>query len=266
MSGLRRYGTFDQLHVPVDDSGLRLGGKPLRDYGISLLLGGVEIGSAESVASFVSVPGRAGSVNRTLVDESGHAYVGRRTITMHIAATGSELDAWEAKIALGALDGTETTLEWGVMPGHYTGFLTVGDWTDEYTSGGVYHHSTCDLTMQADPYLVGDPRSFPISTDAVSVFIRGNRPAWPIIVAQPPQGTKRLYVTLGGSQIVYALPETVNGAQTLTIDCGQRTSTLASNAIFPSVDSDYPPLTPGPTTAEISAGTATVTYRPLYHI
>lgn len=254
-------GTFDRMRVPVDQSGLRLGGRPISDYGISLLLGGIEIDAAEASTDFVNVPGLSGSVNRTLLDESGHAYTDRRTITMHVATTGRETEAMETKIMMGGLDGTETTLEWGALPGHYEGFLTVGAWTDVYGHGGVYRHSTCDLTMLANPDLIDGPREFAVGTTQRGVWIRGNRPSRPVIVAIPPVGTKRFYTTVNGMQLVYDLSG-VDGAKKLVADCEQRQSTYGSAIVFPTVDSDYPVLTPGVVQSQVSAGTATVTYRP----
>lgn len=258
-------GAFNRMRVPVDQSGLRLGGKPIRDYGLSLLLGGVEIDAASAVTDFVTVPGMSGSTNRTLMDESGHAHANRRSIVMHVATTGNELDAWETKLAVGAFDGIETTLEWGVMEGHYEGFLTVGAWTDVYGHGGVYRYSTCDLTMLANPDLIGAARSFALSTTAVRVFIRGNRPSPPVIMAVPPSGTVRLYITVGASQLVYNLSNP-NGVKKLRVDCSTRRATFDGVEVFPTVESDYPTLAPGLVDAQISAGTAAVVYQPHYRI
>lgn len=258
---LMPLGVFDRRCIPVDQSGLRLGGKPIRDYGLNLLLGGVEIEAASASTDFVNVPGLSGSVNRTLLDESGHAYTDRRTITMHVATTGREPEAVETKLMLGGLDGTDTTLEWGSLPGRYEGFLTVGTWSDVYGHGGIYRHSTCDLTMLANPDLIGDARSFDLSTTERGVWIRGNRPNRPVIEALPSSGTKRFYITVNGMQLVYNLTN-ADGARKLLVDCDGRESTYGGVPVFPTVDSDYPVLTPGTVLGQVSAGTATVTYHP----
>ncbi|TPF87451.1 hypothetical protein BW13_00970 [Bifidobacterium sp. UTCIF-37] len=266
MSQLRRYGTFDRLRIPVDDSGLRLAGKPISDYGISLILGGVEIDVGDPVSDFATVPGMSGSVNRSLRDASGHTFTDRRTITMHVATTGSEMDAWETKVTLGSLDGMDMTLEWGVMPGWYEGYLTVGAWTDEYGHGGIYRYSTCDLTLLAQPDLIGRvPLGFEFGVTPVSAHVKGNRPSRPTIRAVPPADTKRLYLTIGGTALIYDLTN-ADGARELVADCENRSSTFGGTVIFPTVDSDYSALVPGVITASTSAGTASLTYRPRYRI
>lgn len=263
---LMPLGVHNRLSLPVDRSGLRLAGRPIRDWGLWLLLGGVEIDAPDKTTDFVNVPGMSGSVNRTLLDESGHAYADRRTITMHVATLGNLQDAIETKQAVGALDGIDTTLEWGGLPGHYQGFLTVGAWTDTWGSGGVYRHSTCDLTMLADPDLVDEPRTFDLTVgDPRHVWVKGNRPSRPVITATPPRDTKRLYITVGARQLVYDLPGT-DGAKTLVADCENRSTTYGDAVVFPSVDSDYPVLTPGEVPSQLSAGTGSVTYHPRWRI
>lgn len=236
---------------------LKINGRTLMDYGADPTDGIVRVGDARPRTSMTEVPGRAGSLDLSLTDETGRAYEPRRTLEFDAVIVGDGLEAIETKIRLAELNGIEVTISWDNLPGQWHGRCRVGQYKDTFL-GRRFAKSVVTFTVDADPYLHGAMEFFSIDTTPAILHAHGNRPSPPIIRTIPPAGTKRLYITVNDRQLVYNLE--ADGVKTLVADCGMRRTAYGDAPVFPSIDSDYPMLIPGENTANITAGTATVSY------
>lgn len=258
---MSRYGVHDSSRLPVDDSGLTLNGRPLSDWHLWLLSDGVSLAAPEQVTSLAETPGAQGAADMTLRDEAGYPYYRRRDLTMSWCTTGDEPEYWETRARLAMLDGTEVTVGWPCWPGVARGLLTVGDWTTTLAHGGAFEKAVCEPVFSCDPCLYGPRMYFEAGTAAVVAYVEGNRPSHPTISIVPPEGTRRIYLTVNDRQLVYNLD--ADGRTTLTVDCAARSSVYGAAPIWPSVDSDYPVLLPGANRASVSAGVMRIEYVPM---
>lgn len=237
---------------------LRINGRTLMEYGADPTDGIVRVGEAKPRTAYATVPGRAGSLDLSLTDDTGRAYEDSRTLEFDAVVVGDALQAMETKQALAALNGTIVRLDWENLPGYWTGRCSIGAYTDTFL-GKRFAKSVTTITVTTDPYLTGRNEYFEIDTTPKKLWVHGNRPAPPVITLTPPAATKRLYVTINDRQLVYNLTD-ADGVKQLVADCDSKTSLWNGKAVFPSVDSDYPVLLPGFNTASVTAGTARIDY------
>lgn len=233
---------------------LRINGKTLPEYGADPTDGIVRVGRAEPRTVFTDIPGRTGSLDLSLTDDTGRAYESSRTLEFDLVIVGDGMEALETKRELAGLNGAVVRLDWENLPGYWTGRCSVGAYTDTFL-GRRFVHSVATVTITANPWLIGPGEYWEVGTTPVKIWVHGNRPSPPTITMTPPSGTKRLYVTINDYQLVYNLTD-ADGAKKLVADCDTKTSLWNGNAIFPSVDSDYPILVPGFNSASVTAGTA----------
>lgn len=254
------------LHMPtpsVDD--VRLDGTPLERVMLGVGKDGITVGKSDQSISTESIPGRNGVLDVTLEDETGAAYAGMRTITATLFTAGGEDDIFAAKSWLGALNGRNTTLSWRDMPGEWRGRLSVGEWFDVVTHGGVLQVSTVEISMSAMPCLYAPPRSATLHAGATSIHVRGNRPAWPTITLAPSNGARSVRVEDGHGHAIElaATGQTLTGSITISTDPDGRECRINGNLKAPTLESDYFPLLPGLQTLTLANCSGSLEYEPL---
>lgn len=258
-----RWSVFNRLDKPAHDQGLTLNGLPLSEWGLMLLDSGLELQSPESRVTSKEMPGLHGVLDTTLLDETGRPYLGQRECVIHVATTGDEPEYMETRASIMRLMGETVTVGWRTWPGTGSGRLTVGDWSVQRDWHGRFAWAGVDLTVLMEPFLEGMAHEFVATVSDSTVYVDTDGPVRPTITSVPPNGTKRLYLTVGGRQLVYNFPGNGAGGNTpLVVDCENRQSTFGGTPIFPTIDSDYPVLLPGVNHVQTSAGEMTVTYRP----
>lgn len=237
---------------------LRIDGRTLMDYGADPVDGLIRVGEASPRTSMVEIPGRSGSLDLSLEDDTGRAFEPRRTLEFDAVIVGDGLEAIETKQSLADLNGRIVRVDWEHLPGYWKGRCRVGAYTDTYLVRR-FAKSVVTITVDAEPYLYGDSEYFDIGVSGDRFWVHGNRPSPPTITTVPPSGTKRLYLTVNSRQLVYNLTG-ADGVRKLVADCDEKASTYGDTPVFPSVDSDYPMLVPGYNNASITAGEMRVEY------
>ena len=254
------------LHMPtpsVDD--VRLDGTPLEKVMLGVGKDGITVGTSDPSISTESIPGRNGVLDVTLEDETGAAYAGTRTITASLYTAGGEDDIFAAKSWLGALNGKNTTLSWRGMPGEWRGRLSVGEWSDVVTHGGMLQVSTVEVSMSAMPCLYAPTRKATLRNGANRIHVRGNRPAWPTITLTPSNGAKSVRVDDGHGHSIQlnATGKTLSGSITISADPDSRACRINGNLKAPTLESDYFPLLPGLQSLTLTNCSGSLAYEPL---
>ncbi|KFI56596.1 hypothetical protein [Bifidobacterium callitrichos] len=265
-------------YVPRDTSML-IDGRPLSDWACIIGSDGVQVAAVESRTSYVSVPGRHGRIDQTLRDPMGHAYDDGRDITINLTMLASAYDRPRLMADLGGLHGRHVAIAWPSMwLGEYRGTLQVGEWQDVFSPAG-YVYSSGMLTLHTDDALQHGRRTRVTLAWGTNRFsIDGNRPAWPVITLQPDPTAETVSIAIGGRTIAYrftrAQTRTITSVSIqpageytgslLTIDCAAETSTYGSNPIQPTLDSDYPMLSPRLVEATVTGAGGWIEYEPLW--
>lgn len=245
----------------LDKSHLTLNGKPLSDYAVFAVAGGITIGEAKPVTTFQSAPGRSGGWDVTLDDTHGYPALQRREITMQIAATGDPMEISEAKTLVGGYSGRSVRVGGLTDFGEFHGRLSISAWEDRHDMTGALKWSTCTLTLDANPYAYGVSQRIDMPVDGAIVHARilGNRPTYPVLHQLvdekvddvTPVATTHMFTV--NNQQVHAY-STLKGAglwdepHELLLDCGNRRTTWQGEAIPIAIDDDYPSMSPGPAT------------------
>lgn len=124
---------LDKSHISID-------GKPLSDYAVFAVAGGITIGDAKPVTMFQSAPGRSGGWDVTLDDAHGYPALERREISIQIAATGDHMEIGEAKTLVGGHNRHSVRVGGLTDYGELRGRLSVGAWEDQYDAAGTLKH------------------------------------------------------------------------------------------------------------------------------
>lgn len=245
----------------LDKSHLSIDGKPLSDYAVFAVAGGIVIGDAKPVTTFQSAPGRSGGWDMTLDDQHGYPALQRREISIQIAATGDPMEIGEAKALVGGHNGCNVRVGGLTDLGEFHGRLYVGAWEDHHDVAGTNKWSTCTLTLDAEPYAYGSAQRIDLPADGKAMHVRilGNRPTYPTLhqlvdekvddVA--PVATTHTFAVNGKQVHAYS---TFKGAglwdepHELLLDCGNRRTTWQGEAIPIAIDDDYPSMQPCPNT------------------
>lgn len=248
---------------------LLLNGHTLDHYFVDSADGWITVGAAEPATAYKTVPGRAGALDLSLVDMTGTAFPGNRTITFEVVASGDDLEITEAKLAVGALAGKQATLQWRTLPGHFAGRLTVGAWTDTHV-GRRAVQSTCTLTLTASPYLIGATEVVELYAGENPRTIKGNsvtRPTLSWTDTDDPNSD----ITKNASFYVKAYPQLKLevswkcGQTPLLADCANRRWTVECHQLVLPLASSWLALPPGDVIICASQA-ATMTYVPYWLI
>lgn len=254
------------------DSGLLLEGKPLSLYGCFLGVDGVQVGESNLDSRYVRVAGSPLSFDVSLHDSQGSLYTGMRQIRVHIACVGDEHDIVQAKAAVGALHGARVRLGWRGLPGEYEGRVSVGVWRDVWAieSGSLSVRgvglvtSSCTLSMEANPYLVGELVRVPFASMVdVDLSVCGNKPTPPTFTLHPVSGVQdiRLYVN-GMTVTVPSSNAAWSTGVTLTVDYERRVALVNSSVVPVSLYSRFDWLRAGVNTVRVEGADGSVSFTP----
>lgn len=253
--------------MPLDDRrGMRLRGRrPIMAQARALAIDGVplcdvmcwledaRLGGATPATALGEVPGRPGGIDLTLSGATGAATPGRRTCEFDIATDAAARDRAHVKFAVGAWAGREVSALYGPMGCELRGRLSVGAWEDAPAI------SRCTLSLDAEPFALGPERSSSAGRLLVGgevwvepmyeLAVRSARPNVDLIV----DGLRVLRVpSASGSWPVGAL---------VSIDCAACSVKVNGQLACPTLDSDWPILTPGAHRVSCDGCDVTVTWR-----
>lgn len=252
--------------IDLRTDAITINGETLDAYGIVPTTGVLSIGAPDYETSYVSIPGRAGSVDLSLTDPFGGALPGRRKIGLAVVGVGTEVDGEEARLRLGAIAGREVTLRYRYQPGAWRGRLTLDDW-DSRMLGSLWVDTATTITLEAEPYMVGDVRSQALTTGANLVRVGGNRPAWPVLTLTPVDGVRTVTVSDGhGHSVEVMADRALATSDTITVDMGTRAAHINGNLSRVDLASDYWPLLPTVDHVTCTNCAGRAEWHPLYNI
>lgn len=256
MAYLTRYrtGSFRVDLSAADAAEVTLDGATLEELGCWPT--SIELAPATATVSTASVPGRHGSVDLTLEDGTGGAYLTNRTLTIGIATDASWGETLaDVKPAIGAFMGRVVEVWASPLGGTMEGRCAVGQWDD---SRGA---SACTLTFDVGPMVSGDAVEVELAEGANAVEVSGNRPALAVYTLTATDGATSISVYDGeGHTLEYSPGASITA--TVTIDCDAQAVYAGSSLVAPTVESDYPVLLPGAATVTLTNCTGALTYVP----
>lgn len=148
----------------------------LHAFGAFVTDEGWSIDKADPQTTTTRLPGMSGVLDSTLEDMNLHAYVGRRTVTIHIATVGDVDEIMETKRRIGAMHGQRQRITGLVPQGAMIGRLEVGAWEDIVGPYGIVG-SECELTLDANPYAYGSQEVFQLALGERRIIApKGNMP------------------------------------------------------------------------------------------
>lgn len=255
-------------YMPGDDTFL-LDGSPLSAWGCFLGAGGVTVGEATPRLIRTTVPGRDGVIDQTLRDRQGRAYDDKgRTIEVDVVLTAGEQDQQAMREALAGLHGMRTSMWWRRMwAGEYRGTLRVGEWDDVFTPGMRYLCSSTTLTLECDDSAQhASTERVSLSTGTNLVTVKGNRPVPPTLTLTPPNTVTQIVVDDGANRLTLRPTVPFTGGQSIVINSGRGVTLVNGNPLAPTLDSDYPLLTPPMTRIGVIGASGRLDYEPLHVI
>ena len=256
MAYLERYrtGTYRVDLTAAEGEEVELDGESLSALGCWPT--SIALGAATATLSTVEVPGRHGTVDLSLEDGTGGAYLSNRTLTLGIATDASWDETLnEVKPAIGDLMGRSVEVWASPLGGTMTGRCTVGEWEDGW---GV---STCELEFDVGPMVSGDAVTVSLASGANTVTIAGNRPALGTLTLAVTRGATYLTVADGNGNILEYNPGVTISA-TIYVDCDAQEVRAGSSLVAVTLESDYPQFLPGEATITLTNCTGTLEYTP----
>lgn len=251
-----------------DKNGFRLNGVDLADYGVFLTSAPV-VDAVEAFTSYTEVPSLNGSMDLTLTDPSGAAYLKRRNVSLPLCAVGTIDDVTVVKRTLGALVGSVVEVYDPYERGRWKGRMSLSSWADRYEPDKVGKVSDVTLTVDAYPFLLMDERT--VDVDMTKTYISYSvRPVWPTLHLEVSGATScaaDVYNSDGVStgHLEWAFSSAYTGK--LTVDCerGMAVKTDGAQAV-PKLASDYPYVPVGTFTVKLVNCTGTMSYTPVVAI
>lgn len=251
------WSTRDRRKLPVDNGRLLLDGRPLGQYGVWAVDTGIELDQAEAVTSYTEIPGRV-SADLSLEDESGHAILQRRTITVHLVTAGTYDECRDSVAQVAALAGKTVTVEDKQWGGHYEGRCSGITTTEKPLHGAIL----IDLAIDADPLLTGPVRTRTLTEGVNRIAPGGNRPAHPTISLTATAGATKISVGDGTRTWTMTPAIPFKGGETLILDTSLQHTTLNGQPAAPDLAADWPILLPKQTTVTLTGATGAITWQP----
>ncbi len=195
------------------------------------------LGDAPPSTAFVDAPGRAGGIDLTLDGPTGAASPARRACEFDIMTDCASHERACVRFALGAYAGRTVEVLFAPLRAALRGRLSVGAWED---SAAV---SACTLILDAEPFALGERRS----SSAGRLTVEGSAWAVPSFELTVRDPRPSIDLVLDGARVM-RVPSAggawPRGAR-LVIDCAERSIRANGNLAAPTLDSDWPVLTPG---------------------
>lgn len=250
---------------PSDDTFL-LDGRPLSAWDCILGEDGVAVGASTTRLTRTSIPGRYGILDQSGRDAQGRAMDDQGIdVTVQLLMLADETDQRSLKASIGALKGMRTSMWWQRMwTGEYRGTLQVGAWEDVWLPGIRYLCSTVTLTLSCDDDLQHAPmRRHRLEAGENTIPVLGNRIAAPTVTLIPDADAASVSLSDGTRTVEYRPATPFDGVRTLTIDCASQTGLYGATPLAPTLDSDWPTLTPDRTVITVANATGWLSYEPL---
>lgn len=215
-------------------SALSIDGAPLAAF--DCWLADARLGDAPPATAHGDMPGRAGGIDQTLTGPTGAALPGRRECEFDIATDcDARRRAW-VRFALGAYIGKTVEALYAPLQACLRGRLSAGAWSD---SSGV---STCTLTLDAEPFALGE-----VKTATSTLVIEGSawaEPVFAITVKSPRANVDLVLDGLRVMRVPSASGQFAAGTR-IAIDSAAHSAKVNGRLACPTLDSDWPVLTPG---------------------
>lgn len=251
------WSTRDRRQLPIDNERILLDGRPLGRYGAWAVDTGIEIDQAQAVTSYTEIPGRV-SADLTLEDESGHAILQRRTITIHLVTAGTMQECRDSLNQIAALAGKTITIEDKAWGGYYEGRCSGLTSTEKPRHGAI----RIDLAIDADPLLIGPTYSKVIAEGTTPIAPKGNRPTHPTIELTAKAGASKISVSDGTRTWSITPANPYQGGEKLVLDTQLQHTTLNGQPTAPDLITDWPILLPKQTEITLTGATGTITWQP----
>ena len=229
---------------------LALDGEPLAAFGC--WLSSYALGEAQPVMSIGEMPGRAGGIDQTLEGPCGEALPGRRECEFVIATHGT--DPMRAMTRLGRLAGKTVEVFVRELNVSLLGRLSVGTWD-------VAGISTCTLALDAEPYALGE-----VKTATSTVNVEGSAWAEPVFDIAVKSARPNVDIVLDGVRVMRVPSASGNfpvGTR-IAVDSSAHTIKVNGNLACPTLDSEWPVLTPGAHAVSCEGCDLAVTWRERY--
>lgn len=270
--GLGNQGIIPRWLVPSDKGRIRINGKRLSDYGLFLHKDGIVFGDSKPRTSYTTIPGRDGSIDVSLRDHAGHLYEDARQITVTVGTTGLESDYIQTKMDCGTFHGSRIEITDDQYPGHWEGIATMGTWEEERNNFGRFVQAKCKITVEAYPFLIGEPKTVDVS-EAAEHYIEGNRLVWPSFDLTTLEAESVVISNTTTKEHLTLPAETQSGkwsaGEKLTVDMREGVVTVGADPYYAvDITSDWWRLQPqqdGGTLKnriELTGATGTMTYTP----
>ena len=237
----------------IQAAALAIDGTALAAFGCWLV--DARIGDAPPSTAYGDMPGRAGGIDQTLDGPGGAAVPGRRLCEFDIATDCDAADRAWARFALGAYIGKTVEVLYAPLQACLRGRLSAGAWSD---SNGI---STCTLALDAEPYALGESK-----TAASTANVEGSAWAEPVFDIAVKSARPNVDIVLDGvraMRVPSASGSFAVGAR-ITVDSSAHTIKVNGNLACPTLDSEWPVLTPGAHTVSCEGCDLAVTWRERY--
>lgn len=163
----------------ADKSDIYIDGKNLRAYGCFVTSDGWTIEKTTPSTNYTDVPGVEGGADTTAENVDDAAYLGRRDVTINVAAVGDQGEVLEAKQLVGYLIGRTVEL-FNLLEGlTLTGRVSVDSWEDIYAAGGKLVGSNTSITFDCEPLATGKTVRVDLKRGTNDVTLKGNRAVRP---------------------------------------------------------------------------------------
>lgn len=237
-----------------DDGRYTLDGKPLSKYGLFVSADGMTVGEVNPATTYRAVPGMDGDHDVSFTNRDGAAYLPRRTVNLAVGCIGLESDFIHAQVELAALMGKTVQLRDNMQPGYWMGRLSIDGWETERNRNGCFVQSSTTLSIEAQPYMVGETVSKTWSAAGnQTVNIPGNRQTWPVFTITPVSTSANISLTCRDSgdtvddrKLTLVKPFGGWGALTITVDMEHGFVTTGSTPFYGiDMTTNFWPLSPG---------------------
>ena len=237
----------------IQAAALAIDGTPLAALGC--WLADARLGDAAPSTAYGDMPGRAGGIDQTLEGPGGAALPSRRQCEFDIATDCGAADRAWVRFALGAYLGKTVEVLYAPLQACLRGRLSAGPWED---ANGI---STCTLALDAEPYALGE-----VKTSTGGLVVEGSAWAEPVLDITVETARPNIDVALDGlraMRIPSASGSFAAGTR-VTVDSAAHAVRVNGNLAAPTLDSDWPVLTPGAHTVSCEGCGIRIAWRERY--
>lgn len=195
------------------------------------------LGDAAPLTAFGDMPGRAGGIDQTLEGPGGAAVPSRRACEFDIATDCPASERAWVRFSLGRLLGRTVEVFYAPLGAALRGRLSAGAWDDAPIG------STCTLTLDAEPFALGERRV----SSAAELAVGGSawaEPTFELTVMTPTRNADLVVDGVRAMRVPSASGQFPAGTS-IAVDSEIRSVRVNGSLACPTLDSDWPLLTPG---------------------